>query len=121
MSFEGYYQILCVNGHLDGEDVYSFDEKTWRCRHCRASAQWINKVNTTNGSWDFDAETGEQIRIDNHVELEKCRPAEFCDKCHQEIAPCTYYIPTDQGHSVSISETEIDGEFEDNEFEGEDC
>lgn len=66
MSFEGHYQILCVNGHLSGADCYdepnfdwpeseeyegtTYQTPQWTC-HCGAKAAWWNLVDTTNGSF----------------------------------------------------------------------
>lgn len=45
MSYEGYVQIICVNGHLYEQDYYSSQEK---CT-CGAKEEYRNYVNNTNG------------------------------------------------------------------------
>lgn len=60
MSFEGYYQVLCKNGHY-WEDAYCYhvhspgeepcpacDPEEWRCDDCGAKRAWINTVDDTN-------------------------------------------------------------------------
>lgn len=46
MSFEGYVQAICANGHLFTYDVY---DKT-SCYECGAKAVRENLVDTTNGA-----------------------------------------------------------------------
>lgn len=68
MSFEGYYQILCKNGHKHSCDCYEHiiftkdqccyaGEEVWTCS-CGAHAAWWNLVDQTNGSdctaWDSE-------------------------------------------------------------------
>jgi hypothetical protein len=47
MSFEGYYEFLCQNGHHAACDVYAPEPK--KCRVCGASMAWQNMVDQTNG------------------------------------------------------------------------
>jgi hypothetical protein len=84
MSFEGYYQKLCTNGHLVECDVYSFDEDN--CQVCKAEWVWENVVDCTN-------ESGV-----GRVELEIATPAKYkttCEACgaQQLVAEETYKIP----------------------------
>jgi hypothetical protein len=92
MSFEGYYQILCKNGHLDTPDVYLVAEP-WKCPDCGAEKAWSNMVNLTNGSYSSDDET---TRIDGYVELVQ-NTTTFCTCTHcgntHPTAPTTYRIP----------------------------
>lgn len=103
MSFEGYNQILCCNGHLAEVDVYFMDVKDWNCPHCEERATWWNIVDTTNGSFDDDGE-----RIDGYVFPEEKEPAQKCrcSECgHEHISkPATYLIPPHGiGHHVPPS------------------
>lgn len=95
MSYEGYEQLLCVNGHERVVDVYE-DLKTWRCS-CGEKLAWFNCVDQTNGSFERDPVTGEDVRIDGYVELEVDREAvgETCEHClHTEtIEERIYKIP----------------------------
>jgi len=62
MSFEGYHQLLCKNGHEWSRDVYedySFDGtdysdnmKNTICPQCKEKVVWWNLVDLTNGSYD---------------------------------------------------------------------
>lgn len=84
MSFEGYYQYLCANGHLWTEDVYVGSECP-RCVICGSLPAWINLVNTTNGSYDGDE------RIDGYIEPE-IEDEERCEECGSTLE-IRYKIP----------------------------
>jgi len=45
MSFEGYTQRICKNGHYYEADVYQTEQS---CPHCKAEAAWENLVDQTN-------------------------------------------------------------------------
>jgi hypothetical protein len=50
MSYEGYIQQVCPNGHYLEVDCYAADlddEKS--CPHCGEEWAWENSVDTTNG------------------------------------------------------------------------
>jgi hypothetical protein len=49
MSFEGYYEFLCKNGHRFQRDVYEENENTATCPCCGESVKWWNIVDETNG------------------------------------------------------------------------
>ena len=94
MSYEGYVQYLCKNGHARTRDAYDdFERGEYKCDACGAGLAWENHVDLTNGSFDMDGKT----RIDGFVELEVDKPAEMCkcDKCGNEhiIKEATYKIP----------------------------
>jgi hypothetical protein len=96
MSFEGYYQILCGNGHLSDDDVYYCrqEEDYWKCTVCGEREAWRNLVDVTNGSYY------ENERIDGFVELEvDHKPvSNTCDMGHQHlVSPVTYKIPATKG------------------------
>lgn len=46
MSYEGYNQNLCNNGHYYTSDAY-FQNK--HCPHCLEVTVWVNAVDQTNG------------------------------------------------------------------------
>jgi hypothetical protein len=82
MSFEGYYQMLCVKGHAKHLDCH--EEKPEWCE-CGALMVWENLVDVTNGSYD------DGLRIDGYVELE-VEEESFCTCCgHLKVR--TYKIP----------------------------
>jgi len=39
MSFEGYYQILCTNGHFSTAELDIVEEK-WQCPFCEEKIGW---------------------------------------------------------------------------------
>ncbi len=97
MSWEGYQQNLCANGHLYESDVYNTDDNT-PC-HCGAACVWWNLVDITNGSFDVDIDGNETTeRIDGYVELTQLTPAENCT-CHcghkHNKTLATYQIPAE--------------------------
>jgi len=99
MSFEGYYQVLCKNGHSYTLDIYGDDIECSKCPICDECNTWWNIVNTTNGSLD---DQGEQI--DGYVELEILTEAKectcsCCDNIHTSKF-ATYKIPKGIGHVI---------------------
>jgi hypothetical protein len=114
MSFEGYYQILCRNGHIGGADCYddpNFDgtgsayrdsdtDPLWHCVECNEVAAWWNLVDITNGSYYQDE------RIDGYVELELATEPDVCTCECGYVHPksgelSTYHIPKEDGHVVN--------------------
>ena len=102
MSYKGYQQILCENGHYSEEDAYAtywVNNQPPKCLICGAEEAWKNSVNTTNGSFNV-AEDGSEtmMRIDGFVELVVDKPAKVCEcsSCgHKHITcPETYKVPT---------------------------
>jgi hypothetical protein len=109
MSYEGYEQVLCKNGHasvFDAWDMTRPRDDDWKCpavtlkqgvpTTCGAPMAWSNDVNVTNGSWDEDG-----TRIDGYVEVDAEAEAETCkcDKCGNEhvVDPPRFKIPKDKG------------------------
>lgn len=121
MGFDGYFQILCRNGHLRHCDCYEdFDPKTWECR-CGQRAGWYNLVDTTNGSYcpswdeekdqccdptycDPDYPECRSGRIDGEVELQTLleEETETCGCCgHVKVTKERIYkFPFSVGHVV---------------------
>jgi len=90
MSFEGYYQRLCNNGHLSEEDVYSScNEHYWHCTVCKEPLAWWNLVDQTNS------------QDEGKISLQEKSPATDC-QCHcghiHVAVAKTYYIPESVGH-----------------------
>ena len=88
MSFEGYYQVLCEQGHYIIIDVYNFDEFNHKCPICQSKVAWWNIVDETN------CESVGYIELDVKEPTKKC----MCDKCGYEhdIGSPTYYIPDEK-------------------------
>lgn len=91
MSYEGYVQILCTNGHESVVDCYENpnfggwerddwegDVPLWRC-HCGALAAWYNNVDTTNGSY-CSCELG-SWRISNGDDADPPKGMVSCEYC----------------------------------------
>lgn len=90
MSYEGYSQFLCKNGHYWTVDCNLADYDR-ECPTCFEPVFWENMVNETNGTHEDDG-----TRIDGYIELEvdkeiKCT----CGECIKEI---TYKIPKEGKH-----------------------
>ena len=100
MSYEGFSQFLCKNGHYWRDDctMVAPELKDNMCLICGNPAIWENMVNTTNGSFDTDDNgkelidsKGSPIRIDGYVEL-KVKDQQCCKEC-KSILETTYHIP----------------------------
>ncbi len=108
MSFEGYYQLVCENGHLDSCDALMADPfEEYECLDCKAPLAWWNLVDETNGS-HMDGK-----RIDGYIDLEEDVPAktEICKCCGhvKTLEEETYKIPEKGGHRVIHPDKETDG------------
>jgi hypothetical protein len=111
MSFEGYYQLLCKNGHSYTEDARDHssqfpgdDRPKWFCIECYTALAWENLVDVTNGSYYTDEATGITERIDGFVELEVNAPAKEC-RCSScgnvhRTSSTTYKIPQGVGRAL---------------------
>lgn len=89
MSFEGYYQFLCKDGHYwveNAHDTNFGDAQYILCPKCSEMMVWANLVDVTNGSWDEN-----RNRIDGYVELEPYIE-ETCESCGA-IIERRYKIP----------------------------
>lgn len=86
MSYEGFTQYLCKNGHYHTQDC-SYDDLTI-CPNCMADIVWSNMVDVTNGS--FEIIDGKEVRIDGYVDL-KIKYERQCDCCGSILT--TYKIP----------------------------
>jgi hypothetical protein len=113
MSYEGYVQYLCKNGHYWTVDAYDDYESTCPdccCPDCRERPYWENCVDETNGSY-CDCQNGEGCehcvdgRIDGYIELEEDTPAEYetCECCGatKTIKQRTYKIPQGKGQVLN--------------------
>lgn len=85
MSWEGYYQLLCKNGHQWSVDGYDYSSECCLCPHCKEPSVYWNQVDQTNDNGDEDV-----------VEFEEIEPAKMCTcacgNLHQ-IAPPRYKMP----------------------------
>lgn len=99
MSYEGYCQVLCENGHQRIFDLVD-PGLDWRCpeKDCGKPMVWWNMVDQTNGSFGID-ENGNEIRIDGYIELQILENPKTCEHCGNLIGPHRYKIPQG-GHLV---------------------
>ena len=87
MGFEGYYQLLCENGHYS---VVDCDSLPANC-HCAAPMVWYNVVNTTNG---FSGPV--------HLEVLEDESIAVCPLCkHRRVVrPKRFKIPEYEGFKI---------------------
>ncbi len=88
MSFEGYYQHICTDGHYYQRELH--DENL--CFVCGGEPVWENLVDLTNGSYDDDGH-----RIDGYIELKVYTESGGqwceCDCGHRHQTPKIYKVP----------------------------
>jgi len=79
MSFEGYMQYLCPQGHYWERDVYE-ERDSKECPRCNQKVAWQNIVDETNGTFYKNR------RIDDYVILVPTKSSS---------TPTTFHIPKD--------------------------
>jgi hypothetical protein len=93
MSYEGYTQVLCENGHYFTYNCYDYEDfDGWKCPECQTEIAWSNMVDETNGSWEDNGPFDDDHRIDGFVPLyliDECR----CKECGH-ILEQRYRLPT---------------------------
>jgi len=119
VSYEGYTQALCKNGHLHVYECYDdptscpqwMEEKDfvpWKCPDCGAPLAWWNTVDQTNcctSKCDYGLTEAEQVVCRGHghgyadlevIEEYVC----VCEKCgNKHRSEVTRYkIPENKGH-----------------------
>jgi len=85
MSFDGYYQILCKNGHLHHADM--FDYEYWSCWYCKYGIVWSNLVDQTNTNGDEFV-----VKLEKLTTQKACTCS--CGHIHTTGPPSTYKIPS---------------------------
>lgn len=101
MSYEGYEQYLCADGHYWTGDCWSaWDAEKPSCPYCKKPATFSNSVDQTNGP-----DVGRAV-------IEEVSPAKTCQcKCgnRHETEPARYKVKTDDsGRPVRVSDEEYD-------------
>ena len=94
MSYEGYSQFWCKNGHywkIDCEELPNLmyeEDKKQKCPVCGEEEVFENMVNITNGSFDDDG-----IRIDGYMDPELIESHKSkCENCGKEhLCECALY------------------------------
>jgi len=107
MSYEGYVQLLCPNGHNWNIDCYQFDTSYYAeppegtppshlCPYCKQKYSWWNSVDQTN----CDEHGYIELEIDKSAVICKC------DKCGIEhtVEPVRYKIPPPDAREKAIEE-----------------
>ena len=84
MSYEGYEQHICENGHYYNSDCYDHDAI---CPICGGKSAWYNSVDQTNGP-----SMGEVLMTD--LESFIIKPVEHCKCCGQVTNKPIYRVPT---------------------------
>jgi endogenous inhibitor of DNA gyrase (YacG/DUF329 family) len=90
MSYEGYSQLLCLNGHLfHCNNIYNYDDTSdKKCPTCGAQVIFENDVDQTNNPRDG------YIDFEKHFLIEKAF-GKMCDMGHwHQTEPAKYRIPT---------------------------
>lgn len=84
MSYEGYEQYLCENGHYWEEGCSYGNEDPIPCADCGKPPVWVHSVDTTN-------DEGEPVVL----KLKTPSKLETCPTCQhtKEVTPETYEIP----------------------------
>lgn len=119
MSWEGFVQVLCANGHV-GSQTADYRDDT--CLLCDAPIIWENVVHETNGNY-CDCKAGKEAeeslsgfselpgcsscdrgRIDCYVELKQLTPEEVetCTHCgaSKVVKDATYEVPVNKGRRI---------------------
>jgi len=94
MSYSGFTQMLCANGHCFSVD--SYDETPSHCPTCDAAWAWSNPVDQTNGSYDKKA----GVKINGYILLEVKDTDSKCRCCGQRMNQETYWLPLEQGRML---------------------
>lgn len=85
MSYEGYEQWLCGQGHLTIYDCYESPERlNWKCPVCQSGVALVDCVDQTNDS-------GNPMKFEVFIPAEICH----CEKCGNQhvIEPTRYVVP----------------------------
>lgn len=107
MSYEGYEQCLCENGHYWEQDCRDEDRF---CVECHLPIVWQNSVAETN------------VDGYGHIDMEQFKVAEAkvdaCPTCKhtKEVEPARYRMPTPE--ETKAARTRYESIFEEGEFVG---
>ena len=100
MSWEGYGQVLCENGHQYSIGQYESEEA--QCPFCESKSAWIHWVDQTNGcSCEEDCVKDGTYKCPAHkIPLKELTPVKYeeCPTCQHKkvLAQPTYAIPGDK-------------------------
>ena len=120
MSFEGFYQYICKNGHAFELDVFVTSQCCTRCPICKEVPIWQNLVDQTNCCVgkkcckDSEEKKTCEGRGIGYIKLEKESDDKYEECKHCCNIKCikheTYKIPSGKGHMINQKEGgETDG------------
>lgn len=101
MSYEGYVQRLCEDGHYSTVEAYFTSNDMDNCpvlvngNPCAKPIAWTNDVDQTNDNGDDTVVT---LTRTHDTRTHTCE----CGNVHT-IEPDRFHIPTDKGWRISIS------------------
>ncbi len=108
MSYEGYTQYLCKNGHTWSRDCMEEESKVYDCgwRGCGAPVVWWNMVNNTNGCEPVKGDPRDLRNIHKkpddctcgYITLEKIHE-QRCEKC-DHVLEQRFKIPKKGGQNL---------------------
>lgn len=97
MSYEGYEQHICKNGHrfdISSQFDYWESPSVPSCYHCYKNSVWCNSVDDTNGE-----NTGKILDFSSF--LIDAEIVETCNLGHRHLTrPATYRIPSEEETSA---------------------
>lgn len=117
MSFSGFYQILCENGHYCIQDAW-FNEENFVCPFCKSTKiAWINGVDQTNECTrecdllekekDICCKYGCGYREFEEILPQKNEVCPTCGHFLRVIQERTFKIPRSRGSQQTFSKDEI--------------
>jgi hypothetical protein len=73
MSYEGFEDFLCKNGHLDSFDCYDAPSPSeFKCRFCGEGYLARNTVDQTNGFVEGSDWPNHRVKLEKKIEHDKC-------------------------------------------------
>ena len=101
MSYSGYYQLLCTQGHYTEIDCYEYDFKVrkFQCSCCGSKLAWWNLVDTTN-------DAGNPITVEVFIPAIEQQCFE-CGEVHV-TRRARYKVPENIGWRVASTSTDIE-------------
>jgi len=93
MSWEGYGQVLCKNGHQ--YTVGAYDGENDPCPDCGAAQDWVHWVDQTNGCYCPLTDGSKCPAHPLELRIKTPEVVEECSQCHHKkrTQPATYFKP----------------------------
>ena len=111
MSYEGYEEHICKNGHYFTSDPFYFDDVP-NCPYCKVPAAWTNSVDQTN--YYSQGEIGEEVLAKHFLVepevVETCnlgymhtiKQAVYRIPTHEEVQPLRKYYDEETGKEINL-------------------